>query len=105
MEAFEEIVEAQNLGPIGIFGAGRLTVQRGDRGLYGIRAGSGTKRLYDQRQGFGDLGLIPAAAILFFEDDDVAGRIEAGVAARVLEEHEGEQGGGLGGRLGSEQAF
>jgi hypothetical protein len=43
-------------------------------------AGSATKGLLDERQRLGDLRVIPAAAILLFEHDEIAGLIETGRA-------------------------
>ena len=46
---------------------------------------------------------IPAAAVLLFENHDVAGLIETGVATRVVQQHESEQGGRFRRRLGTGQ--
>ncbi len=70
-----------------------------DRRLQRERAGSAAKRLLHQGQRFGDLTPIPAAAILLFENHKIAGLIETGVAPGVLQQHEGEQGGGFRRRL------
>ena len=88
LKAGEDIVEREDLAPIGIFGACGAAMQRGDRGLYGIGRGSALQRFFDQGQGFGDLCVIPARAILLFQRDQVAGVIEARVAAGIVKQHQ-----------------
>ena len=51
-------------------------MQRRDRRLQRERTRPAAKRLLDQRQRLGDLLLIPAAAILLFENDEIAGLVE-----------------------------
>ena len=51
-----------------------------DRRLQRVRTGPAAKRLLDKRQRLGDLPLIPTAAILVFEHDEIARLIETGVA-------------------------
>ena len=79
-EAFEKIVEPDDLRPVRIFGPRRLTMQGRDRRLQRERTGPAAKRLLDERQRLGDLLLVPAAAILLFEKDEIAGLIETGIA-------------------------
>jgi hypothetical protein len=64
------------------------------------RAGAGAQRLLHERQGLGDLRAVPAAAVLLLEHDEVAVLVEPRVAPRVVQEHQGEQCRGLGGRRG-----
>ncbi len=66
---FEKIVEAEDLRPVGILGACRHAVQGGDRRLQRERARASAKCLVDERESPGDLLVIPAAAILVFEED------------------------------------
>jgi hypothetical protein len=70
-----------------------------DRSLEPEWAGIGTKGLFDQRQRLNDLLLIPKAAILVFEQNEIPRFIDAGVAARVMQQHERQQAGGLGRRF------
>ena len=98
LEAFEKFVQLEDAGPAGIFGAGGLAMQRGDGGLDGEGAGGGAKGFGCEGQGLGDLAMVPAGAILVVEKDEVAGLVETGVAARVVQEHEGQQGGDFGRR-------
>ena len=65
--------------------------------------GPATKRLFHQRQRLGNLVAIPAAAILLFENHDIACLIDTGIAPGVLQQHEREQGGSLCRRLASSQ--
>ena len=80
LHALEQIVEPDDLRPVRIFGPRRLAMQGRDRRLQRERTGPAAQRLLDERQRLGDLLLIPAAAILLFEKDEIAGLIEAGVA-------------------------
>ena len=76
----QKIVEPYDLAPVRIFSPRRLTMQGSDRSLQSERTGAAAKRLLDQRQRLGDLLSIPAAAVLLFENDDIAGLIETGIA-------------------------
>ena len=61
--------------------------------------GPAAQPLLHQRQRFGDLALVPAAAVLVLERHQIAGAIQTGVAPRVLQQHERQQRGGFrGGR-------
>ena len=63
-------------------------MQRSDGRLHGKRSRFTLKCLPDQRQCFGDLGLIPVAAILLFKNNQIAGWIETGIAPCIVEQHE-----------------
>ena len=80
LEALEKIVEADDLRPVRIFGTRRLTMQCRDRRLKRERTGPAAKRLLNEWQRLGDLILIPAAPILLFEKDQIAGLVDAGIA-------------------------
>ena len=45
--------------------------------------------------------MIPKLAILFFEDDDVSGAVEARIAAGIVKQHESDESGCLRSREGS----
>ena len=74
-------------------------MQGGDRRLQ--REGPGPPRSASSTSGsaFGDLPLIPAAAVLLFQNNQIAGLIETGRAPRIVQQHEGQQAGRLGRRL------
>jgi len=80
LQALEEVVEADDLRPVRIFGPRRQTMPGRDRRRQRERTGTTAKRLLDERQRFGDLPLIPATPILLLEEDEIAGRIETGLA-------------------------
>ena len=80
LDALEKIIQPKDLRPIRIFGTRRLTMQRRNRRLYGKRRQPSSERLLDQGLSFGDLPLIPAATILFFENDEVACFAQACIA-------------------------
>ena len=85
LQALQKIVEPHDLRPVRIFGARRLAMQGRDRRLQRERARIPPKSLVDQRQRFGDLPLIPAAAILLFQNHQIAGVIETGIAPRIVQ--------------------
>ena len=73
--AGEEIVEGENLRPIGVFGARRFVVDRGNGCLQLV----GADRPLGKRSGkngyaLGDRGAIPKRSILFRERNEFAGR-------------------------------
>ena len=55
-------------------------MQSRDCRLQRERAGPAANRFLDQRQRLGDLLLIPAAAVLFFEKNQIARFVKTGVA-------------------------
>ena len=83
LHPFEKIVKADDLAPIRIFSTCRLAMQCCDRRLKRERPELSAERFLDERQGFSDLLLIPAATILFFEKDQVAGFIDACIAPKL----------------------
>src|SRR6202011_4851422 len=89
--ALEKIVEADDPRPVRIFSARGLTVHRRNRSLQREPTGLATKSIRDQRQGLGNLLLIPAAAILLFKNDEIASLVHTGIAPCVLKQHEGEE--------------
>ena len=78
-------------------------MQRRDRRLQRERAGPAAQRLLHQRQRLGDLPLVPAAAILLFENDDIAGVVEPRIAPRIVKQHQREQRGRFRRRCGASQ--
>ena len=60
----------------------------GDRRLDRVRSGASLKRCFHQRQRFRDLRLIPQAAILLFEDDQIACLVETRIAPGVMKQHQ-----------------
>ncbi len=47
-------------------------------------------RALEQPDALGDLHLIPARSVLMFERHELAGVVDPGAAARVMQHHEGE---------------
>ena len=65
---------------------------RGDRGLELVpTAGAAAKGRLDERPALLDLVGVPAGAILVLEQDETAGLVESGLAAGVVQQHQGEQ--------------
>jgi hypothetical protein len=95
--AFELIVEAEDLRPVRFFRVHDFAMLGSDGGLQREGTSTAPQSFGDERQGFRDLLMIPAAAILFFEDDDVASVVETGVATGIVQEHKRDEPGGFGG--------
>ncbi len=91
-EAHEVVVPGEDLRPVGLLGAGRVVVQRGDGGLDLVAAGplDGQRRLQDAHA-FSDLAGVPQAPVLPVEGDDPALGVESRREAGVVEEHQREQ--------------
>jgi len=68
-QPFQEIVQLDDLRPVGVFGPRRLAMQGRDRRLRRERTRAGAKRLLHQRQRLGDLPLVPPPAILIIENN------------------------------------
>ena len=98
--AFKKIVELEDSRPVRDFGPRRLTVHGRDSRLQRKGAGPAAKRLRDQRQGLGDLPLIPQSAILILQKDEITGFIETGSTPGIMKQHEGQKCGCFRGRLG-----
>ena len=49
LQTFEQIVQPDDLTPVGLIGSRRLTMQRRNRGLHRERTDSPAQRLLDQR--------------------------------------------------------
>src|SRR5690606_26818207 len=81
----QRVVEADDLGPVGLVGGRCFGVNRGNGSLQAIgadiAAGQGTG---DQLDAFPYLVLIPQTAVLFVQQDQVAVRRGAGRAAGIL---------------------
>src|SRR5437870_2921751 len=68
LHALQEIVEANDLGPVRVLGPRRLAVQGGDRRLQRVLTRAAAQGLLDERQRLVDLRVIPATAILLLEE-------------------------------------
>jgi hypothetical protein len=93
----KQLVQREDLGPVGVRDAVRLVVHGRDRGLQLVRAerparGEG---LLDQVGAFGDQLPVPAAPVLVSKRDESAVWRGSRRAAGVGEQHEREQPGGL----------
>jgi hypothetical protein len=67
-DLFEHVVQREDLRPVGLVGARRFVVDRGDRRLQLIRAGrSLAEGGGDQAHALVDLSCVPQVAILFGE--------------------------------------
>lgn len=95
LDAFELIVETQDPSPVRLLRAQNFAMLRGDGGLQGEWASAATQRFGYEREGLGDLLMIPKLTVLLFKNDDVAGVVEAGIAAGIVQEHEGDEASGL----------
>ena len=97
------VVPLHDLHPVGLLGRACVGVERGDRGLQlelaALLEGEGT--LQDP-YALLDEGAVPAAAVLVGERHQGAVRPQPGRAARVVEQHQGEQPVGL--RMGEPAA-
>src|ERR1039457_4796931 len=91
MHALKKIVKLDDLKPVRVLRAGGLAMLGGDRRLHSIGTDSASKGLLDKQQFFANLAMIPAAAILLFENDKVAGRIDAGITTCIVKEHQRNQ--------------
>lgn len=90
----EQVVEAEDLFPVGVVRGGGFGVDGGDGGLELVGADlGGAQGVLDECGAFGDGVVVPAGAVLFGEGDEGAVGVGAGGAAGVGEEHEGEQSG------------
>jgi hypothetical protein len=70
----------------------------GYRRLQSKRAGLANQRFCNQRQRLADLPLIPKAAILLFEDNEIAGFIQTSLAPRIVQQHQRNQARNFAGR-------
>ena len=87
----QDVVEREDLRPVGVLGASRLGVDGGDRRLQLVRAdGAGRQRGGDERQPLGDLVRVPERAVLLLERHE-PGRPEARRTAGVGQEHQRQQ--------------
>ena len=93
MDAHQHRIEADDLAPVGDLGGRRLVVQGGDGGLDGVGGGRrlGPQRRLDQGQALGDQRGVPEAAILVLQQHDIAGGVDPGRAAGVVQQHQRQQ--------------
>src|SRR3954468_21675934 len=87
----QHLIEAGDLRPVGLGGAGRLGVERRDRRLDRIRTRPCRERSPHQTHAFGDLIAVPQRAILIFQQDQIAVPCRARRTARIVEQHQREQ--------------
>ncbi len=74
--AFEQIVEGEDLWPVGVLGARCLVMDGGDGSLQCVTAdGTSLERAGEQRDALLDGALIPQGTVLFGERDELAGRV------------------------------
>ena len=92
VEANEHVVEPHDVDPVGL-GVRRCAAVLGeDRGFDVIAPDLGTfARAVQIADRFADLGPVPALARLLFEQQDRAVVIVSGIAARVMQRHQGQQ--------------
>ena len=68
-----------------------------DRRLQHVGAGrTGAQRALDQAEALGDLLAVPQAPVLVVEQHDLAVLVDARLAPRIVQQHEGEEPGRLG---------
>src|SRR6266516_1075594 len=92
LHAHELPVERRDRRPVGVLGARGARVEGGDRRLQGVRPRTARRaRPLVQRETLTHLRPIPAAPILRLEEHDLAVAGGAGLAPRIVEEHEGEE--------------
>ncbi|MHC2316297.1 hypothetical protein ACVIHC_003343 [Bradyrhizobium diazoefficiens] len=89
----QHLVEPADLRPVGRLKARRARMQRGDRGLHriGLRPAGYAQCVVHETQTRLDLRAIPERAVLLFQQHDVADRRRASGAARVVQQHQGQQ--------------
>jgi hypothetical protein len=94
----ELAVQGGDLPPVGVLGARRLGVQRGDGRLQRVRARRPleAQRALDQRERLGDHPGVPARAVLVAHQHEPARRVDPRGAARLDEQHQRHQPGRLG---------
>src|SRR5579871_1077999 len=89
----KKVIEPENLMPIRVLGASRPAVHSHECCLERERSGSPLHGLLDKRQSLLDLDSVPETAMLRLQEDEVACRIAARIAARVVEEHQRQKSG------------
>ena len=95
----EHVVEHHDLFPVGIGPVGGLGVTGDDRGLKLVGPGLAAPcRTLEQTRCGSDGLVVPARAILVFEEDEVSVRVESGVRAGPVQSNQGQKAGDL--RLG-----
>jgi hypothetical protein len=91
-DAVEELVQRQNLRPVGLLRTGRFVVDGGDGRLELVGAhGSVGQGVGDEGDALRDGVAVPAAAILVGERHELAVSGDAGRAAGLGEQHQGQQ--------------
>ena len=88
LKFFQDVIELENLPPIRILSPHGAAMHGGDRRLYRVRSRTSLKRCVHQRLCFGDLRLIPQAAILVFKNDEIACAVKTRIAPRIVKQHQ-----------------
>ena len=95
-DAVEQLVQGEDLRPVGLVRGGRFVVDRGDGRLDLVSAHWALgQRVGDQGDALGDRGLVPAAAILVGKRHQLPGVVDPGGAAGLGEQHQREEPGDL----------
>ena len=97
LEPQQHVVQADDLRPVGRLRARRLCVHRGDRSLQCVRPdASRAERALDPRNALANLRAVPARAVLVGEQHEFTVLSRPRRAARVVQQHQGQQPHGLG---------
>ena len=90
--AQQYVVQADDLYPVGCRHARRLGMHRGDGRLQAVGAEAPRlQRGQHQRLAFADQTAIPQVAVLFFQQNRLAGGRSARAAARLMQQHQRQQ--------------
>jgi hypothetical protein len=84
----EQIVKLNDLWPVRLLDMSGLTMQGCDRCLQCERARSAAQCLFDEGQGLGNLLVIPALAILLFQQNQITNFIQTRFAPCIMQQHE-----------------
>ena len=88
----KQIIQADDLRPVGCGAAGRLRMHRRNRRLQAIRTRPALRqRAHDERNTLGDLLAVPAPPILLVQKDQFARGRAARRAPRFMQQHQREQ--------------
>ena len=95
-DAGEEVVEPEDLDPVGVVGRGRLVVDGGDGRLQLVRADAPDgQRGAEEGDPLGDQRPVPARPVLLVERDQCAGRARPRRPAGLRQQHQRQQAGDL----------
>ena len=92
----QQLVQGQDLAPVGVLGGGRLVMDRRDRRLDLVRPEPGMGQgIGDEGHALGDARRIPERAVLLGQRDEAAVGAGPGAASRIGQEHQCQQPGHL----------